>query len=796
MFLMAILLLSLLTAQDTPIETRVDSLLVPADSTLIDSVFAETDSTKVDSLFYAADSIYYFVLKDLMQLSDNASMRYGSANLKADSISIDLENDTASSHGQAWLEDGSYLIIGDDIYFSFDTHEGLVTNGATRFDKGFYYGKEVRKVGKNTYDIDKGYFTTCESAQPDFYIYSQRMRLYKNDKIVARPIVFLVNHFPIFFLPYGTISIKRGRHSGLLIPTPGWNKVDGKFIRNLAYFQIFSEYADATASFDYMERTGWESRFETLYKKRYEFDGRLYARLQKRTVSIKSTEYEWLLQQRHHHNIGYKQTFDMNLEFRTKKIWETDVDEDKRLNESISSGMVWKRPLFSRSLHVSGDYNQDLLNDTRDITLPSVSFSLLSKPVYELFVSEEDAEADNENWYKDLSFSYSFKAAHNGSINDPDPTAAEIFWKTKKDSTGYYIIQHNAGIKHVMRLTYSYKVFGWLNLVQSISGNEVWFDRDKNNNKWVRAADYRTSSSSSFTMYGLRKFDNFYLSAVRHLFTPGVSFSYHPDFSENADYYSFSGISVNSGKKIRSLRFSLENKWQIKIAGKDDKADKKINDFFTTSSGFSFNYEDKGKRFSTISHSLSFRPAKYTNPWFGLNYSNSASMTQDAYNFDITNWRLSTRFGVNGDAVYTDYFPLPPNRFETNKFYIEDEEEDVESPIATIEQLEEMESDTESWSLTSTHAITKDELTNDTTSNLRNSATLQVTKNWKVTYSNYLDLEEGEIRSHTLSILRNLQCWDIRFSWNKSNDFWDYRFTIENIKLPQSLKYTTSDHKH
>ncbi len=50
----------------------------------------------------------------------------------------------------------------------FEKEEGLIIDGRSKFEKGYYYGNEIRKTDDKTFDIDFGRFTTCDSKNPIF----------------------------------------------------------------------------------------------------------------------------------------------------------------------------------------------------------------------------------------------------------------------------------------------------------------------------------------------------------------------------------------------------------------------------------------------------------------------------------------------------------------------------------------------------------------------------------------------------------------------------------------------------
>ncbi len=619
-------------------------------SVLPDTTQADTlniyENIKIDSVNFNADSIFYNFKSEDMTLSGNAQLIYRTSTLNADSININLKTEKSVTHGNAKLKDGTQLMIGDDIKFDIEDQNGIVKGGATKFDKGFYYGDEIRKVGKEVFDVDNGYFTTCDDAEPHFYIYSKYMRMYRNERIVMKPVVFYVNHFPIFAIPFGTFSLKRGRKSGFIMPTPGYNNGDGKFIEDLAFFAVLSDNADIYLSTDYYEKRGWNFNTEGVYKKRYDYDGRFYTSYRKRDYAHSSSSENWLITWNHQQTIGLESRLSVNMNFTSSKtIWENSTDENERLTEDVSSTVSYTTKLFGNSLYTTMKYNDKLDENEKSLVLPNMSYSLRSRPFYEIFMSADqiDNMKDEDYFWKGFRYSYSTRLRHEGDIYGSDYDIDELLYRSSTKDT--LISEHLYGMNHKVGISYSSDLFGWLKYSQSFSYNESWFDKDKNDNKFVRGHDWSTSTSASFSLYGVRTFNKSRLSAIRHILTPNISFSYKPDWTENRDkYYSLSGISVSSGAKSRSIRLGLTNLWQIKYWDKEREKENSINDLFKIYSNTSYNLEAEEKPFTDFRHTVNVASVKASVKKYDLAVTGSGSCTQDAYNFEVYTGMLHLHF--------------------------------------------------------------------------------------------------------------------------------------------------------
>lgn len=776
-----------------------ESALSPAETGISTLPTALADTLKVpavalDSLTYVADSIYFHYDTEQIYLYGNTSVKYQTSNILADSLQIDLKKDRAFSTGRTVLIDNDQVLIGKQVYYDVNTQTGMMYDAASRIEKGYYYGEEVRKVDSDIYDVDDGRFTTCDDPEPDFWFWSKQMRMYRGDKIVGKPVIVYVNHMPVFYFPFMTFSIKRGRQAGFLIPEPGYNTVDGKFVRDIAYFIPYKDYADVTLSMDLMEKTGWMASVEGRYVQRYFFNGNFTTSLQKR-ISGSTTSYDYLIRAIHHHELGNKAAFDANIDYvSSKRIWESSTDINEFLAQRVTSSLSYRRPLLNSYLNVGATYTEDLTNNTVNVSLPSASYSLPSRPVYELF-TPKDSPAIKTNWWTNFNYSYNVRLDHTGFLRAEKRTLSDLIWDNTMDSTGtFFINEHHAGIRHNAGLNYNYKALGWLNLTQGLNYGEAWMDRDKQDNKWVRGYDYSAVSSANFTIYGIQNIDNFYVSTIRHIITPSASFSYSPDFRDNLKFYSFGGIGLNSSPKSRFISLSLDQRWQMKLRETAKLKERKLNDIFSWTSRTGINLEKEEKQFSNFSHSFGFRPAAFTTGNFKFTYSSGYNLTHNPYQMQWLDLKPLNQYfthsiGLSGNAPYTDYFPRKKN--ETFSVYLPQRD----TLSAAIERASQL-SREEGWSLSiSQDMSTQKSIIHPMNNNLRLNASMLLTTNWAVGYSNYYNVTKSQLMSQSFDISRTMHCWKLTVSYTRRPGYWDYRVVFFNTELPDALRFQTHDRK-
>ncbi|MCK9309267.1 MAG: putative LPS assembly protein LptD [Candidatus Cloacimonetes bacterium] len=759
------------------------------------------EKTKLDSLFYTADSIYFEYDKEQIRLYGSPTINYQMSEIIADSLLIDIKKERAYSYGYTRMRDGEQLLIGSNVRYDVNTQTGILDGGNSMMEKGYYSGSEIRKIANDVYDIDSGRFTSCDYAEPSYYFWAKKLRIYRGDKIVGKPVIAYVNHFPVFYFPFITIPIQKGRHPGFLIPEPGYNNTDGKYLRNIGWYYPYKDYADLILSLDLRERTGWRTSFRSNYLKRYLYSGGINATYQ-RNISQGTTNNDWSLQGNHHHDLLNKAALDVNLDFiSNKRIWESSDDINQSLAQRLTSSVSYRKPIGSSYLNVGSVYTQDIINDRATISLPSASFNFPTRPVAELF------SVSSDSWFSNLSYSYSLRFDHTGDLREPGYSFADVIWDNSTDpsdsSGATFLNEHHVGLKHNMGLSYNWKYRGWLSLREGIDYQESWMDRDRNDKKLVRGGAYSAYLSSNFNVYGVRNFSKSPIRSIRHILSPSVSLSYAPDTRKNSDLYSFGGIGISSSAKSASFSYGLDQKWQLKYM--QGGAEKKLNDIITLSSRGSANLYKSEKRFGSISHSMNFRPGNISlgswniNPGefklgeMKLGYSSQFSLQQNPYlvhwdEFSLRNQYFSQSISLGGSAPYKNYFPQPKN-IMFNSFGTPD-------TLAMIDQFVDDAATNNNWSLSLTHNLyAPKDIFRAQSSNLRLGLTCKLTDNWSLSYSNYYNLKDKEMISQGFLLSRNLHCWKMDISINRRNEYWDYRIVLFNTLLPDALRFQTRESK-
>ncbi|MEL7002840.1 MAG: putative LPS assembly protein LptD, partial [Bacteroidota bacterium] len=268
---------------------NIDSL-----STVSDSLSVVADTTKVTpppkgdietTINYSArDSINFSVDSKIVHLYGDAKIKYGLIELEADQITIDYNENTLTAHGQKdslgnkigypIFKNGAEVYETKDITYNFKTGRARINQVVTQQGEGFLHGETVFKNEKNElFSIDNSY-TTCNLENPHFRIRSRKTKAIPDDKIVSGPFNLEINNVPTpLGFAFGMFPAKNEASSGIIIPSYGEEQRRGFFLRGGGYFFDISDYVKTTVTGDIYSKGGHGLTVNTVYKKRYAYNG-------------------------------------------------------------------------------------------------------------------------------------------------------------------------------------------------------------------------------------------------------------------------------------------------------------------------------------------------------------------------------------------------------------------------------------------------------------------------------------------------------------------------------------------
>ena len=735
---------------------------------------ASGDTFKQEEVEYSSNKIEFFINEHLINLTGQAELKYKNLKLVAEQVEFDSDKQSLQATGKPILWESDQKVTGDRMTYSLESARGTIFDGRTRFLKGFYTGDQIRKVGDKVLNVKVGDYTTCELKEPHYHFTSNRMKVYINDKVIAKPLILYVRKIPVLALPFYVFPIKPGRHSGFLIPQVefGISSNRGRFVRNAGYYWAVNDYADATAWIDYFEREPrWIGYLEGRYQVRYRLSGYVNTSYSRNDAIGKS---QWDFRGSHLQKLGEGLDLSMEGDFVSDKSYRLERglgrDFEERVNRILRSKMSLTKRWASAQLTSAYDrtdyMNTDPTNGIDELKRwelrPRVSLSLQSKTIGR--ASKGGKDKGRLPW---LSSTYL-------SASSMFVSESRVYESTKDTHTG---------MSTRFNLRDSRKLFGMLNISPGFSYVENWYDKDVLGNKYERSGVWSASVGGSATLYRVFMPKLGPLNGLRHSMSPSLQFSYQPDFPQysyvdqfglrRSRFPSFGSIST-SWSKSQFLSLALSNRVQAKLKWKDKviKLDDLLDFSISTSYDFLYKERHKSQAFSDINTSVRLKPAN--------NLSSELFLTHDPVTRRMTSMSFVSYLSFQtGGKVSREEQPqetAPGEEIMTEKGTAEGVDEGTSEESIALPPLQ--------GALTFSYNRGQDRASANYW--VDGNAGFYLSPNWRVQYSAHYDLKQKDIISQTFSLYRDLHCWEASFIRRFSGQRWEYYFKI-NIKAHKEI---------
>lgn len=823
---------------------ELDSILAYQDSLVEDTIVSDSlRSRKQSSLnteveYKATDSIRFDLRTKKVFLFKEDDIIYGSINLKGDYMEIDftsneiysrgVEDTTGKISGKPIFKESDDEFASDEIKYNFNTKKGLITGVSTEESGGYLHGEKIKKMANNTAYIQGGRFTTCELDHPHYAFRFRKSKVIPGDKIITGPAYFEIADVPTpLLVPFGLFPNQSGKQSGIIIPSYGESKKQGFYFKDGGYYWAISDYVDLTFLGSIYTRGSWALNTKANYKMRYKYSGNLNL---KYAINIVGSEgspdfnksKDFLIQWSHNQDpkARPKSKFSANVNIRSSSFNEYELSNtfNDRLSNTFQSSINYSTK-FGENWNFNANlaHSQNTKNKTISLTLPQIS---LSGTRFYPFRKKDKVSA--LKWYDNISMQYTMDAKN--TVNIADSLIFKPGWEE------YF----NNGMKHTIPISSSIKVLKHLNWTNGVNLTSRWYSQSIDRywmeesyrgldtipahvaqdtiSGFVTANDFSFSSSFSTKIYGMFVFGkNFPVQAIRHVVTPNVSFSYRPDFSENqwgyydtyynpelgeeVEYSRFEGSIYGSPGSGKSglLNFSLSNNFEMKVKDRNDTVTgtRKVILIDNLTFSTSYNLAKDSLKWAPflitgrtrLFEDLDLRYASAWDPYI-LDSAGTKNLNQ-------SEWKVNHRLFRMKDMSWTAgiNYTLDNETFKKKSDSKKDQTNDKNNK-KTKEQAKE---NLIPWSINLNYSLRYGmrhnymnyELTKDATivQTLGFSGNIQVTPNWKVNIRSGYDFEAKDISYTQVEIVRDLHCWEMRFSWIPFGQWQSWNFGI-NIKSP------------
>jgi hypothetical protein len=347
-----------------------------------------------------------------------------------------------------------------------------------------------------------------------------------------------------------------------------------------------------------------------------------------------------------------------------------------------------------------------------------------------------------------------------------------------------------------------------------------------------RLSTYQTSVNLTTRIYGTYFFKKTSrVQAIRHIINPSIGYSYQPDFSDPAfGYFQEFNLKNNKYPVFKSVHenfvygsattgsssgisFGINNNIEMKVKSRKDTVARKVALFNTLSISSSYNFKADSFKLApfnlaantnvlndklNVNMTATLDPYKYVTvqsnavaekdvvtkeirtaeyAWGGYTVSNSNWQVMEVKNnigrITAANIALSTNLNPKGQKKDTDTRDKisKSNATDADKKYL------LQNPDSYIDF-------NIPWNLRIAYNADYQHQVNTgprITQTVRLNGDLGLSEHWKIVFNTGYDFQQHEITYTTVTLSRDLHCWQMNLSWVPFGKFQSYNFTI-NVK--------------
>ena len=630
--------------------------------------------------YQADDSLVYDAHSKVAHLYGNSNVKYENMDLTSDRISMDLDKSnvrasgTADSTEEGGVKGKPVFKMGSDTYdtdtikFNFKSKKALINNVYTEQQDGFLTGMKSKRDSSGVIYLQHGRYTTCDDPHPDFYISLSRAKMRPGKDVVFGPAYLVVCDVPMpLAIPYGFFPFTKSYSSGFIMPTYGDETARGFYLRDGGYYFAMNDKWDLKLLGEIYTKGSWGISAASNYRKRYKYSGSFYFSYQDTKNGDKGmpdfTEQESFKIQWSHRQDSKANPFSSlsaSVNFATSSYERNNLNSlynPQTMTQSTrTSSVSWSTNFSSIGMSLSSTANlsQNMRNSSIAMTLPDLNIS-----ISRFYPFRRKKMVGDEKWYEKIAMSYTGHISN--SIN------------TKEDKLMHssLIKDWRNGWQHQIPVSATFTLFKYLNVNPSFNFTDRMYT-----NKVERSWDEASQTEKCDTIYGFNNVYNWNMSvglstklygfyipsrklfgdkiqAVRHVFTPTVSFSYAPDFGASRygywDTYQKTDADGNvslvsyskyanalygaPGKgKSGNISFTLGNNIEMKVkSDKDSTGYKKISIIDAFDINMSYNTAAKVRPWSDMNIKLRLKW------WKNYTFNMNAVFATYAYELDDQN---------------------------------------------------------------------------------------------------------------------------------------------------------------
>lgn len=801
--------------------------------------------------YMAEDSLRISLGIKRVFLFNSSDVKYDNIELQSFHVELDIDKSEILAFGaldslnkplgKPIFTDRDDRFESDTLRYNFKTRKGRIIGVRTEQEGGYLHGRITRKQENDHIHVRGAKYTTCDHPEPHFYIGMTRAIVIPGEKVISGPAHLVIEDIPLpLVLPFGFFPNKKGKSSGVIFPSYGEEVTRGFFLQELGYYFALSDHYDLKITGDIYSLGSWRLTGGSNYTRRYKYNGSFEVSLATNIIGEpglvnyeKRQDYSIRWRHAQDRKANPYSTFSGNIDFKSSRFNKlTSVNPDifaqNTSNSSVSFNKIWPGSPFT--LNANARATQNFSTRKTQLNLPAVSFNLARQ-----YPFRKAGTSGGQKWYDNIEFSYSANLDNRINTFDSLLFTKEAWVKS----------QH--GFKHDLPLRSNFKLFNFINITPGVSYSGVLYT-SRIKKTWdpayvnpvtletvgrvqtdtIYGLQYAHSLNPNFSVsmapniYGMFQFRKSKIEAIRHVMTPSVGISYVPDMKGLfPDYYRevqrditgrmetysiyANGIYGTPSFRGRSgnISFGLGNNFEMKVRTPDDTVSTskkvKILDRLNFSAGYNIFAEEFNWSTINMSGSNTFFDNQLS-VTFGANFDPYAldenNRRENVFEWSrnrrlarLTNANLSINTRFQSAAAKSSPPPGAPPPGNGNEGIFEHMDGIPDPSIFLYDTYVDFDVP---WSINLSYSLnySKPGSQKNIVQTLSFGGDISLTPKWKITYQSGYDFHRKEFTMTSISINRDLHCWEASARIVPFGTLKSYSFLIRvRSSVLQDLKY-------
>jgi lipopolysaccharide export system protein LptA len=646
-------------------------------------------------------------------------------------------------------------------------------------------------------------------------------------------------------VPFGFFPNQTGHRSGVVMPTYGESAERGFFLRNGGYYFAISDKLDLLLRGDVFSKGGYRLEVGSAYNVRYKFEGNFQVEYGVQRFGERDDPEglfpdpisNFWVRWNHDQTINPQAKLTSNVNAGSSGFLNNNsYNEQDYLTNTLKSTINFSQS-FANSpwrLNVNLDHSQNTQTRAMSLDLPNAT---LNRTRYFPFKGKN---ATGDKWFQKIGLTYTMNLKNQLSTVDslvPDifgNLGGEVEFQEVRNGDTSLVTKRavdffNNGMSHTIPISTQLTALQYINIQPALNFKEYWYFITKNyyydpNRQSVEsvnhygfeaARDFNFQFNTSTRLYGIFGGGGKRQAAVRHTLQPSLGYRFQPDFSESFwGYYEhiqadtteelerfnrFAGgiQGAPSAGKQQVVNYGLNNVLELKFRSKQAEEDST-----ETETEEAIAKKDPYTRITLLdalsingsynfgADSLKLAPFNFVARTNILNNKFNFQMqgSLDPYAVNFEGRRINTfRFEKNGNIGR-----ISTLNFTFNTTLAAKSKKDAKTTArdATPEELSDLKFYRDLYvdfnipwrlNLGVNLGYTNTGRLKDTTLTLNMTGDVNLTPKWKVGYTTGYDFKQMDFSYTSLSLYRDLHCWEMSLTWIPFGERKSYNFSI-NVK--------------